>query len=244
MYIDRDAKIILIFRSIIGLAFFVAFYIAFLSNQQANTNANFDVLQLMIFGNIFTLTAIIFGSIFSLKREISRQQKYLKNLPQKAAFETEKYVKIPYNKLGLYFLIVASLLGVIAFLYLYSAFNLSPQKYANQNLDTVSTMILVFVIIFIIILLATFYVLIKRIHTPLYYDMKACPKCKSSDVHKVEYSWWGGLIGPGLVHQIRCKKCGLTYDGVTGTNITKRVSAFITVSLIISFIIVILRMLY
>jgi len=242
MYIERDAKIILIYRSVIGLAFFVAFYIALLSNQQAITNDNFGVLQLMIFGIIFTLTAIIFGSIFSLKREISRQQEYLKNLPQKATLETEKYVKIPYNKSGLYSLIVASLLGAIAFLYLYSVFILSPQKYANQNLGIVSTMILVFVIIFIIVLLATFYVLIKKIHTPLYYDMKACPRCKSSDVHKVEYSWWGGLIGPGLVHQVRCKKCGLTYDGATGTNITKRVSAFITVGLIISVIIVILRL--
>ena len=43
MYIERDAKIILIFKSIIGLAFFVAFYIALLSNQQANTNANNDL---------------------------------------------------------------------------------------------------------------------------------------------------------------------------------------------------------
>lgn len=243
MYIERDAKIILIYRSIIGLAFFVAFYIALLLNQQTNTNDNFGVLQLMIFGIIFTLTAIIFGSIFSLKREISRQQEYLKNLPQKAALEKEKYVKIPYNKSGLYSLIVASLLGIIAFLYMYSAFVLSPQEYANQNLGMVSTMILVFVIIFVIILLATFYLLIKRIHTPLYYDMKACPRCKSSDVHKVEYSWWGGLIGPGLVHQVRCKECGMTYDGVTGTNITKRVSTFITVVLVIFIIIVILRML-
>ena len=243
MYIERDAKIILIYRSIIGLVFFVAFYITLLLNQQTNTNDNFGVLQLMIFGIIFTLTAIIFGSIFSLKREISRQQEYLKNLPQKAALEKEKYVKIPYNKSGLYSLIVASLLGIIAFLYMYSAFVLSPQEYANQNLGMVSTMILVFVIIFIIVLLATFYLLIKKIHTPLYYDMKACPGCKSSDVHKVEYSWWGGLIGPGLVHQVRCKKCGMTYDGVTGTNITKRVSTFITVVLVIFIIIVILRML-
>lgn len=244
MYIERDAKIILIYRSIIGLAFFVAFYIALLSNQPANTNDNFDVLQLMIFGILFSLSAIIFGSIFSLKREISRQQEYLKNLPQKTDFGTEKYVKIPYNKSGLYSLIVMSLLGSIVFLYLYSAFILSPQEYKNQNLGMVLTMILIFVIIFVIILLVTFYVLMKRINTPLYYDMKACPRCKSNDIHKVEYSWWGGLIGPGLAHQIRCKKCGMTYDGVSGTNITKRVSAYITVGLVISFIIVILRVIY
>jgi len=244
MYIERDAKILLIFKSIIGLPFFVAFYIALILNRQAITNENFDILQIMLFGIISILTAIIFVSIFSLKREISRQQEYLKNLSQESALETKEYVKIPYNKSGLYSLIVASLLGVIAFLYLYSVFILSPQEYINQNLGTVSTMAIAFVIIFIVILLTTFYVLMKRINMPLYYNMKACPRCKSSDVHKVEYSWWGGLIGPGLVHQVRCKKCGLTYDGVTGTNITKRVSAYITVGLIISFIIVTLRLIF
>lgn len=244
MYIERDAKIILMYRSIIGIVFFVAFYIALVMKQQTNPNDNFYMLQLMIFGIIFILAAVLFGSIISLKLEISRQQEYLKNLPQKSILETEKYVKVPYNKSGLYSLIVASFLGIIAFLYLYSAFILSSQESSNQNLGMVSTMVLVSVIIFIIVLLATFYVLIKRIHTPLYYDMKACPRCKSSDVHKVEYSWWGGLIGPGLVHQLRCKKCGMTYDGVSGTNITKRVSAYITVGLVISFIIVILRIIY
>ena len=244
MYIERDAKIILIYRSIIGIVVFVAFYIALVMNQQTNPNDNFNMLQLMIFGIIFILAAILFSSIISLKREISRQQEYLENLPQKAGLEAKKYVKIPYNKSGLYSLIIGSFLGVIAFLYMYSAFVLSPQEYTNQNLDIVSTMILVFVIIFIIILLATFYVLIRRIHTPLCFDMKVCPRCGSSDVHKVEYSWWGGLIGPGLVHQVRCKKCGKTYDGAAGTNITKRVSTFITIVLIISFIIIILRMLF
>jgi hypothetical protein len=241
MYIERDAKIILIYRSIIGIVFFVAFYIVLLKNQQVNPNDNFDMLQLMIFGIIFILTAILLGSIISLKREISRQQEYLKILPQKAALESEKYVKIPYNKAGLYSLIVASLLGIISFLYLYGALIIQPQTMKNTNFEMLSTMILVFVIIFIVILLATFYVFIKRIRTPLYYDMKVCPRCGSNDVHKVEYSWWGGLIGPGLVHQVQCKKCGKTYDGSTGTNITKKASTFITIALIIYLIIVIIK---
>jgi len=62
----------------------------------------------------------------------------------------------------------------------------------------------------------------KRIRVPLYYKFKVCPRCCSNDIHKVEYFWLGGLILPTLVHQIRCKKCGKTYNGVTGTNIIKQ----------------------
>ena len=244
MYIERDAKIVLIYRAIIGLAFFIAFYLVLVTNPQARQNDNFDMILLMVSGLIFILTGIIVGSIVSLKMEISRQEKYLKNLPPSSEFTTDKYVKIPYNKSGLYSLCIASLLGVIAFLYLSSAFLLSPQEYTNQNLELLSIMIVACIFIFLILLLASFYVLLKRIHTPLYHDVKACPRCKSDDVHKVEYSWWGGLIGPGLVHQVRCKKCGYTYDGATGTNISKRVGYFITALLLISFIILLLRLFF
>jgi uncharacterized membrane protein len=244
MYVERDAKIILIYRSIIGIVFFTAFYSALAWNQQANPNSNFFMLQFMIFGIILILAAILFGSIISLKREISRQKDYLEQVSQKTAVESEKHVQVPYNKSGLYSLIVASFLGLIAFLYMYSVFVLSPQEYTNQNLETLSTMILVFVLLFIILLFASFYMLIKRIQTPLYYDMKACPRCNSTDIHRVEYSWWGGLVGPGLVHQVRCKKCGLAYDGASGTTITRRASIYITIVLIVSVILVILRMVY
>ena len=244
MYIERDAKIIIIHRAVIGLVIFVAFIIALIQNQQTNPNENFDILQPMIFGIIFILTVIIIGTMFSLKREISKQQEYLQNLPQKPEVETPKKVKIPYNKSGLYSLIIASLLGIIAFIYLYTILILSPQQNINENLEMVSTMILVFVVFFVVVLLVSFFLLLRRIHTPLYFEMKSCPRCGSGDIHKVEFSWWGGIVGPGLVHQVRCKKCGMTYDGVTGTKITKRVSAIVTAFIIISLIITAIRFLY
>lgn len=239
MYIERDAKIILIYYSIIGIVWFTAFYTLVVFNQQANPNDNFNTIQIMIFGILAILAGILIGSFYSLKKEISSQQKYLE-ARQKTTTD-EQYAKIPYNKSGLYSLIIASVLGIVAFLYLYSSFVLQPQTLQNQNLGTVSMMIFAFVIIFIVILLASFFILMKRIHTPLYYNFKVCPRCGSNDIHKVEYSWWGGIIGSALVHQVRCKKCGKTYDGVTGTNITKRMSIYVFVMIIIFTLLVLLR---
>lgn len=241
MYIERDAKIILAYGSVIGIIWFVVFYIILLQNQQIHPIDNFSTLQLMIFGILFILTALLIGSLISLKREITTQQEYLKNLPE-AAVPKDKYAQIPYNKAGLYSIIIASVLGIFAFLYLYSYFFLEPQTRPNMFLGTVSTMILFFLIIFIIILLATLFALMKRIHTPLYYTYKACPRCGSDDIFRVEYSWWGGLIGPNLVHQVRCKKCGKTYDGATGTNIAKRMSIYVVIMIVIFTILIILRL--
>ena len=102
-------------------------------------------------------------------------------------------------------------------------------------------MILISLVIFILILLGSFHILVRRIRAPLYYEFKVCPRCGSNDIHKVDYSWWGGIIGSVLVHQVRCKKCGKTYDGVTGTNIANRMGAYIIIMIIIFTLITILR---
>ena len=85
MYLERDAKIVLICGSLIGLVWFVSFLIVLTYYQQIHPNPNFNILQLMIFGLIIVLTAILIGSIYSLKKEITRQQEYLKTLPKTSA---------------------------------------------------------------------------------------------------------------------------------------------------------------
>ena len=204
MYIERDAKIILIYASVVGIVWFVAMYFVMLLSQQATPNPDFTTIQLMIFSIIFILLAILIGSSISLKREITRQQDYLKTKP--ASAKPDEYVSVPYNKAGLYSLLIASVFGILAFLYLYGIFVLEQQEGVTADIAGLSIIIAVFLIIFIVILLATLFVLMNRIRTPLYYQFKPCPQCGSSDIHKVEYSWWGGLIGPALVHQVRCKQ--------------------------------------
>lgn len=47
-------------------------------------------------------------------------------------------------------------------------------------------------------------------------DLVPCPKCGSSDVKRVGYTWWGGAIGPRLMNHTKCNNCGTTYNGKSG----------------------------
>jgi len=245
MYIERDAKILLIYYSIVGIVIFIALYLGILYNQQRSPNDSFAVIQIMIFSIITILTIILAGSSYSLKKEISNQQQYLQKLQQTAG--KEQIVKIPYNKGGLYSIILVSAIGIIAFLYLYNMMVLEPPtgvSFQKGALETVSMIIFIIILILATILLITLKVLMKRIQTPLYYEYKPCPRCGSSDIHKVEYSWWGGLVGPALVHQVRCKKCGKAYDGSTGKDITRRLSIYLIIVIAILLILIILRYIF
>ena len=158
MYIERDAKIILIYGSIFGIVWFTVFNFFLIFNQQSNPIDNFFMVQIMIFGVLGILTVILIATFYSLKKEISEQKKHLEEY-QKTMTNGDQYVKIPYNKSGLYSIIIASVLGIIAFLYLYGVFILQPlENYDTRVLGTLSTMILAFLIIFIIILIVSFYI--------------------------------------------------------------------------------------
>ena len=43
-----------------------------------------------------------------------------------------------------------------------------------------------------------------------------CPKCNNSEIQKVNFTWWGGILGPRLFHIGKCKKCGNEFNYKTG----------------------------
>lgn len=244
MYIERDAKILMIYYSIIGIITFVAIYLAILYNQQRYPTDNFPTIQIMIFSIISILTVILALSSYSLKKEISSQQEYLQKLQKTSIGKEEKIVKIPYNKSGLYSIIIVVVLSIIGLLYLYNALVLQPPSdvtFQKGTLEAISVILFAIILILIVMLVVTLKILMKRIQTPLYYDYKQCPRCGSSDIHKVEYSWWGGLVSPALVHQVRCKKCGKAYDGTTGKDTTRKVLLYIVISIILLIILTLLQ---
>ncbi|MFN8243631.1 MAG: hypothetical protein U0X40_06210 [Ferruginibacter sp.] len=44
---------------------------------------------------------------------------------------------------------------------------------------------------------------------------KGCPKCGSLYVEPVKYTWWGGLLGPKLLHHTKCNECGFRFNSKT-----------------------------
>lgn len=50
-----------------------------------------------------------------------------------------------------------------------------------------------------------------------------CPNCGSTDIKKVGYTWWGGALGPKMLHHVKCNTCGTAYNGKTGQSNTMKI---------------------
>lgn len=47
-----------------------------------------------------------------------------------------------------------------------------------------------------------------------------CPNCTGTDSKEVGFTWWGGIIGPKLLHHVKCQRCGTAYNGRSGKSNT------------------------
>ena len=47
-----------------------------------------------------------------------------------------------------------------------------------------------------------------------------CGRCQSTNVERMNFTWWGGLLGPRLLTHVKCNRCGATYNGKTGKSNT------------------------
>jgi len=62
-----------------------------------------------------------------------------------------------------------------------------------------------------------------------------CPKCGSTDAKKVNYTWWGGALGPSLLKHVKCSNCGTEYNGKTGQSNQNNILIYFIVTFIIAF---------
>lgn len=250
MYVEKDAKIMSLIYSLSGLLTFVFIYIAAFDSISSNTNSN--LLQLIIFGCSAFFAFILIISVVSLIKDKKLKEKHLENIKLRKNFQDHKdniykeKVEIPYNKWGLISLIIASSIGIIVFLYIYSFFANAGSKISDVQIDpasieTGSQMIFIFLTLLMIVLIFSVFSLIKKIQNPVFYEYLPCPRCGSRDIHKVEYSWFGGLLA-SAVHMARCKKCGKAYNGASGENLN-RYYGIVFVFVIIIIILHILRFL-
>ena len=71
-----------------------------------------------------------------------------------------------------------------------------------------------------------------------------CPKCGGTNAEKIDYSWWGGFIGPRLVHEVRCKNCGKAYNGKTGGSVTRNVVIYTLIFTILVVLLIALKYIF
>ena len=50
-----------------------------------------------------------------------------------------------------------------------------------------------------------------------------CPRCARPNPEQVNFTWWGGLLGPILFKHVKCNGCGFTYNGKSGQSNTQNI---------------------
>lgn len=64
----------------------------------------------------------------------------------------------------------------------------------------------------------------------------ACPKCGAADPKTLNFTWWGGVLGPKLFSHVKCLNCGYKYNGKSGKDNTARIAIYFVVVGVIAFV--------
>lgn len=60
-------------------------------------------------------------------------------------------------------------------------------------------------------------------------EFVACPACQSQTAKRLNFTWWGGALGPRLLTHVKCGACGVTYNGKTGRSNNGAIAAYIVI---------------
>ncbi len=64
-----------------------------------------------------------------------------------------------------------------------------------------------------------------------------CPKCGSTNLHKIKWTFWGGVLGPSIFNHVKCNDCGMKFNGTTGKSNTGPIILYMIIGFILLFII-------
>jgi len=63
-----------------------------------------------------------------------------------------------------------------------------------------------------------------------------CPQCRTSAANRLNFTWWGGALGPKILTHVKCENCGTKYNGKTGGSNTGGIVIYTVVTGILAFI--------
>jgi hypothetical protein len=64
-----------------------------------------------------------------------------------------------------------------------------------------------------------------------------CPRCDGDQIVKVAWTFWGGALGPALFCHVKCRDCGLTYNGKTGQSNTGPIIIYSVVAALLGIVV-------
>jgi transposase-like protein len=62
-----------------------------------------------------------------------------------------------------------------------------------------------------------------------------CPNCGQSNAKKVNFTWWGGALGPRMFTHVKCQNCNTEYNGKTGKSNQQSIIIYVVVSFVLVF---------
>jgi len=68
----------------------------------------------------------------------------------------------------------------------------------------------------------------------------ACPRCGAADLTRPSFTWWGGAIGPKLLHHTVCRGCGFGFHAKTGKSNGGAITAYVIASFALALVLVFL----
>jgi hypothetical protein len=58
----------------------------------------------------------------------------------------------------------------------------------------------------------------------------ACPRCRRAQVTRPSFTWWGGALGPKLLHHAVCRACGFGFNARTGRSNGSAITVYVVAS--------------
>ena len=63
-----------------------------------------------------------------------------------------------------------------------------------------------------------------------------CPRCGASNAKQLNFTWWGGALGPKLLTHVKCLDCGYKYNGKSGKDNTAGIAIYFVVVGVLAFV--------
>ena len=60
-----------------------------------------------------------------------------------------------------------------------------------------------------------------------------CPNCQSTSASPVNFTWWGGLLGPKILSHVKCARCATAYNGKTGKSNNVAIGVYVGIGVVL-----------
>lgn len=67
--------------------------------------------------------------------------------------------------------------------------------------------------------------------------IEKCPKCESTQLKRLTYTWWGGLLGPKLIPTTQCQACKAQFNSKTGKPNTRAIVLYYIGVFLVAFLV-------